>query len=263
MSRSRKVVLVLATVLLVGGSALSLFAFAKAGFSLQNLSTTRDWVSSTRTLPSEAEAPHTALVVHDGCQSIRLEPTDDDAFQVEYWTNERRSVSLTDQDGVPHHRRNRRAARRVRPVRVHVVPTRHDRREGAPLLHGIDSGGDGGRRRGGRGLRRPVVGLARLFERKRPRHPHRGAGRLDELERRGHPCRRRAGGARERLARKRQHHDGGRHGNRNADEPHLHRRPGPATGERAHSRRAHLERGRPRGGRRRRRPCSPKRPWET
>ena len=42
MSRSRKVVLVLATVLLVGGSALSLFAFAKAGFSLQNLSTTRD-----------------------------------------------------------------------------------------------------------------------------------------------------------------------------------------------------------------------------
>ena len=100
MSRSRKVVLVLATVLLVGGSALSLFAFAKAGFSLQNLSTTRDWVSSTRTLPSEAEAPHTALVVHDGCQSIRLEPTDDDAFQVEYWTNERRSVSLTDQDGV-------------------------------------------------------------------------------------------------------------------------------------------------------------------
>ncbi len=100
MSRSRKVVLVLATVLLVGGSALSLFAFAKAGFSLQNLSTTRDWVSGTRTLPSEAEAPHTALVVHDGCQSIRLEPTDDDAFQVEYWTNERRSVSLTDQDGV-------------------------------------------------------------------------------------------------------------------------------------------------------------------
>ncbi len=100
MSRSRKVVLVLATVLLVGGSALSLFAFAKAGFSLQNLSTTRDWVSSTRTLPSEAEAPHTALVVHDGYQSIRLEPTDDDAFQVEYWTNERRSVSLTDQDGV-------------------------------------------------------------------------------------------------------------------------------------------------------------------
>ena len=100
MSRSRKVVLVLATVLLVGGSALSLFALAKAGFSLQNLSTTRDWVSSTRTLPSEAEAPHTALVVHDGYQSIRLEPTDDDAFQVEYWTNERRSVSLTDQDGV-------------------------------------------------------------------------------------------------------------------------------------------------------------------
>ena len=100
MSRSRKVVLGLATVLLVGGSALSLFAFAKAGFSLQNLSTTRDWVSSTRTLPSEAEAPHTALVVHDGYQSIRLEPTDDDAFQVEYWTNERRSVSLTDQDGV-------------------------------------------------------------------------------------------------------------------------------------------------------------------
>ena len=55
MTTARKAVLIVATVLLVGGSALALGAFAATDFRFKNLSnTTRDWVSDTRILEPEA-----------------------------------------------------------------------------------------------------------------------------------------------------------------------------------------------------------------
>ena len=58
MTTARKAVLIVATVLLVGGSALALGAFAAADFRFENLSnTTRDWVSDTRILEPRQRRP--------------------------------------------------------------------------------------------------------------------------------------------------------------------------------------------------------------
>ena len=99
-SRARKVVLVIATVMLVGGCLLSLGSFAAAGFDWKNLSTTRDWVQESRTLAPEAEAPHTALVVSESFQSVYFEPAAGDAFEVEYWNSNTRTVEITEEGGV-------------------------------------------------------------------------------------------------------------------------------------------------------------------
>ena len=101
MTTARKVVLIVATVMLVGGSALALGAFTLADFRFENLSnTTRDWVSSTQTLSTEAEAPHTAVVVRDASESVRFEPADGDAFEITYWTSSEKTVDVVDEGGV-------------------------------------------------------------------------------------------------------------------------------------------------------------------
>ena len=101
MTTARKAVLIVATVLLVGGSALALGAFAAADFRFENLSnTTRDWVSDTRILEPEAEAPHTAVVVRDAGGDVRFEQTDGDAFEVTCWTSSEKTVDVVDEGGV-------------------------------------------------------------------------------------------------------------------------------------------------------------------
>lgn len=101
MTTARKAVLIVATALLVGGSALALGAFAAADFRFENLSnTTRDWVSNTKTLSTESEAPHTAIVVSDRGEGVRFEPADGDAIEIVYWTSSEKAVDVVDEGGV-------------------------------------------------------------------------------------------------------------------------------------------------------------------
>ena len=77
MSSGKKTLLVIATILVIGGGAISFGAFAAAGFNFENLSTeSRNWTSSTKTFAPEAENPHTAIVLRDMGEDVRIEPTD-------------------------------------------------------------------------------------------------------------------------------------------------------------------------------------------
>ena len=100
MSSGKKTLLVIATILVIGGGAISFGAFAAAGFNFENLSTeSRNWTSSTKTFAPEAESPHTAIVLRDMGENVRIEPTDGDAIEVTYWTNERKSFDVSDNGG--------------------------------------------------------------------------------------------------------------------------------------------------------------------
>lgn len=100
MTTARKVVLIVATALLVGGAAIAFGAFAAAGFDFRNLSNSgRDWESAAVTLPAETDAPHTAIVMRGGDASVRFEPADGDAVEVKYWNNSERQVNVVDEGG--------------------------------------------------------------------------------------------------------------------------------------------------------------------
>ena len=74
MSSGKKTLLVIATILVIGGGAISFGAFAAAGFNFENLSTeSRNWTSSTKTFAPEAESPHTAIVLRDMGEDVRIE----------------------------------------------------------------------------------------------------------------------------------------------------------------------------------------------
>ncbi len=45
------------------------------------------------------ENPHTAIVLRDMGEDVRIEPTDGDAIEVTYWTNERKSFDVDDNGG--------------------------------------------------------------------------------------------------------------------------------------------------------------------
>ena len=48
--------------------------FAAAGFNFENLSTeSRNWTSSTKTFAPEAESPHTAIVLRDMGEDVRID----------------------------------------------------------------------------------------------------------------------------------------------------------------------------------------------
>lgn len=103
MSTARKVVLVIATALVLGGSAISLGAFAAADFRLENLSNVpRDWTAATDVLEPESEAPHTAIVVEGGGGDVRFEASSADAIEISYWNGSRRTTEITDEGGVLH-----------------------------------------------------------------------------------------------------------------------------------------------------------------
>lgn len=101
MSSGKRAMLIIATILVVGGSAISFGAFAAAGFNPANLSTeARNWTAETKVFDSEAASPHTALVVSDGGENVRIEPSDGDAIEVTCWTNDNKSFDITDNGGV-------------------------------------------------------------------------------------------------------------------------------------------------------------------
>lgn len=100
MSKGKKTLLIVATILVVSGCAISFGAFAAAGFDPVNLSTeSRDWTPATKTFRPEAESPHTAIVLRDKGQNVRIEATDGDAIEVTYWTNERKRFDVADSGG--------------------------------------------------------------------------------------------------------------------------------------------------------------------
>ena len=102
MSSARKTILIIATILVIGGAAISFGAFAAAGFTPKGLSTdARDWASTTHTFTPEAQQAHTSLAVHDPRGSVRFEETNADAIEVTYWesTEEGKSLSLSDEQG--------------------------------------------------------------------------------------------------------------------------------------------------------------------
>lgn len=100
MSKGKKTLLVVATTLVVSGCAISFGAFAAAGFDPVNLSTeSRDWTPATKTFDPETENPHTAIVLRDAGENVRIEATDGDAIEVTYWTNERKRFDVADSGG--------------------------------------------------------------------------------------------------------------------------------------------------------------------
>lgn len=100
MSKAQKITLIVATVLLVSGLGLSFAVLAMADFNLGNLSTTRDWVLTSDTLAPESEAAHIDIVVRDGSENVRIEPTSGKSIEIEYWENSNKSFATTDLDGV-------------------------------------------------------------------------------------------------------------------------------------------------------------------
>ena len=69
MSSGKKTLLVIATILVIGGGAISFGAFAAAGFNFENLSTeSRNWTSSTKTF---APAPSSCATWARTCASSR------------------------------------------------------------------------------------------------------------------------------------------------------------------------------------------------
>lgn len=102
MSKAKKVVLIIAAVLVVGGIATSFGAFAAAGFDVRNLSNeARDWKQATHTFAPEAEGAHTHIVINDTAENVHIEPTDGDAVEVTYWESEQegKRYELSDESG--------------------------------------------------------------------------------------------------------------------------------------------------------------------
>ncbi|WP_180326756.1 DUF4097 family beta strand repeat-containing protein [Raoultibacter phocaeensis] len=100
MSKAQKITLIVATALLVGGLGLSIGVLAVADFDFGNLSTTRDWVSTTNTLAPESEDAHTDIVVRDRAEDVRIEASSSDSIEIEYWESDTKAFKTTDENGV-------------------------------------------------------------------------------------------------------------------------------------------------------------------
>lgn len=98
MSTARKVLLIVATALVVAGVALAGTAFTLAGGDFRNLSTDqRHWEQSAFEVPADQAAALSAIEVGDD-EGVRIEGYEGDTIRIEYWENERRSVQI-DQQG--------------------------------------------------------------------------------------------------------------------------------------------------------------------
>lgn len=101
MRKAPKIILVTAAALIGTGTLLSCGAWAAAGFDTARLSTVDyDWHQTVSTLEDEAASPHGRIVITSEFENVRLEPTDGDAIELEYWTGNCQSVSVEDADGV-------------------------------------------------------------------------------------------------------------------------------------------------------------------
>lgn len=101
MRKTPKVILVTAAALIGTGTLLSCGAWAAAGFDTARLSTVNyDWHQTVSVLEDEAASPHGRIVITSEFENVRLESTDGDAIELEYWTGNCQSVSVEDTDGV-------------------------------------------------------------------------------------------------------------------------------------------------------------------
>lgn len=101
MRKTPKVILITAAALIGTGALLAGGAWASVGFETARLSTVDyDWHQTVSTLEDEAASPHGRIVITSGFENVRLEPTDGDAIELEYWTGNCQSVSVEDTDGV-------------------------------------------------------------------------------------------------------------------------------------------------------------------
>lgn len=99
MMTARKVLLIIATALVVTGAIIAGSAFALAGGSMQNLSNDdRAWTKQTQEIPAEDVAAIASVEAHDDTEAIRIEGYDGDSIRIEYWEHQRRGVSIS-QDG--------------------------------------------------------------------------------------------------------------------------------------------------------------------
>ncbi|MEG0322842.1 MAG: hypothetical protein RR619_02520, partial [Raoultibacter sp.] len=72
MSKTQKIILIVGTILLVGGMTLSFAAFAVARFDLRNLSTTGDWTRSSETFSLDSETALDEIIMKDASQNVRF-----------------------------------------------------------------------------------------------------------------------------------------------------------------------------------------------
>lgn len=101
MRKAPKIILITAAALIGIGTVLSCGAWAAAGFDTARLSTVNyDWHQTVSALEDEATSPHERIVITSEFENVRLEPTDGDAIELEYWTGNCQSVSVEDTDGV-------------------------------------------------------------------------------------------------------------------------------------------------------------------
>ncbi|MEF9877550.1 MAG: DUF4097 family beta strand repeat-containing protein [Gordonibacter sp.] len=102
MPKARKVALIIATALVIVGTVIALESYAAAGFNPVNLSTVNDWEQTTNTLTPESQAPHTSLVVDigGGGYGVRIEPSENDSFEVVSWLNSAQGVEVSDKGGM-------------------------------------------------------------------------------------------------------------------------------------------------------------------
>lgn len=101
MRKTPKVILITAATLIGTGALLAGGAWASVGFETARLSTVDyDWHQTVSTLEDEAASPHGRIVITSEFENVRLEPTDGDAVELEYWTGNCQSVSVEDTDGV-------------------------------------------------------------------------------------------------------------------------------------------------------------------
>ena len=98
MSTTRKVLLIIATALVVAGVTLAGTAFALAGGDLRNLSTDqRHWEQGAYEIPADQVAALSTISVSDS-EDISIEGYEGDTIRIEYWENEQRGV-LIEQEG--------------------------------------------------------------------------------------------------------------------------------------------------------------------
>lgn len=98
-TKRKKMLLIAATTLLIGGALIAMGTYAAVGFDLTKLSTTGTWEQVNQTLPCESHNPPTSLVVHGDGYGIRLEPSNGPDFEVSSWKNSTRNVQITEVAG--------------------------------------------------------------------------------------------------------------------------------------------------------------------
>lgn len=100
MTTARKVLLIVATALVVTGAIIAGSAFALAGGDMRNLSTDqREWKMHTYEIPADEAALISAIEASDDTEDVRIEGYDGDVIRIEYWDHQNRGVSITQEGG--------------------------------------------------------------------------------------------------------------------------------------------------------------------